>query len=209
MTSKIRHSQLDTKGINHIKAIYSKYREQAREISRAIWTMKKFNIPVSNVTVDAMYEKSSFYHKQARIIDEYLCNRLERTVSSDKRVILTEKNNFSDGPVTHKDYEIGFSFMGGGVVEHNKHWSNPSKKVRVARALPAYRYVAKNCQLGIGILKDAQAVQDRHPHKRDESCKETPVVQAHPSHTRSEPMQGGFDGSSPSAPRRAHCRIGI
>ena len=202
MTSKIRHSQLDTKGINHIKSLYQKYIDQAQEIYRALNTMRKFGLPViSNVTVDAMNEKAYFYRQQARTIDEYLCKRLERTVSG-KRIILVEKNNFSDGPVTdYKGYEIGFAFMGGSMVTHKQKGTDTPIKIQISKALPANKYISKHYKWGIGIFKDVQAGQDRHPPQRDESCEEAPVVQAHPFHTRSESIQGDSDGSSPSAPQ--------
>ena len=100
MTSKIRSSQLDTKGINHIKAIYSKYDSRARDISLAIWTIERYGIPMNSVTLGAMKDKAYFYRKQAWDINAYLDKRLGRTVS-EKRKVIIEKCKTKCGATTN------------------------------------------------------------------------------------------------------------
>ncbi|MDP2692815.1 MAG: hypothetical protein Q8O88_04215 [bacterium] len=154
MTSKIRHSQLDTKNIKEIKVIYNKYDSRATEINQAIWTIKKFGIPISDVTLEVMKDKAWFYRKQAWETNVYLDKKLGRTVS-EKRKILIEKCKTKCGATV--------------------------KGSREAQSL-------RPAQQGTSLFKEAS------------------VVQVRPSHNlllklRSESIQRGSDGSSPSAPQ--------
>jgi hypothetical protein len=145
MTSKIRPSQLDTKGINHIKALYHKYDWRAHDIHQALLTIEKFGISISSVTTQAMRDKAYFYRKQAWEINTYLDKRLGRTVN-EKRRVLIEKCKTKCGAIV----------KGSRGVQYLRPAQQGTSLFQGLRQFVA----ARPTNNGVGILQGAQVVQD-------------------------------------------------
>jgi hypothetical protein len=151
MTSKIRHSQLDTKSIKEIKVIYNKYDSRASEINRAIWTIKKFGIPMSTVTLQAMKDKAWFYRKQAWEVNAYLYKKIGRTVS-EKRKVLIEKCKT----------KCGATIKGSREVQSLRPAQQGTSLIQRLRQLTTARPTNGVDTSGV------QVAQDHQPHIRSE-----------------------------------------